>query len=93
MLRIRCLRSGVVAKCHVHFPGYSLDSENLMDMRRIYGGDPEGKITLLRSWAGEPGMEIDDPWYTRDFNGALSQIEEGCSGLLRVLLRKEPEKE
>ena len=38
-------------------------------------------------------MEIDDPWYTRDFNGALSQIEEGCSGLLRALLRKEPEKE
>ena len=70
-----------------------MDSENLMDMRRIYGGDPEGKITLLRSWAGEPGMEIDDPWYTRDFNGALSQIEEGCSGLLRALLRKEPEKE
>ncbi len=65
-----------------------MDSENLMDMRRIYGGDPEGKITLLRSWAGEPGMEIDDPWYTRDFDGALQQIEEGCRGLLTALLQR-----
>jgi protein-tyrosine phosphatase len=33
-------------------------------------------------WAGEPGREIDDPWYTRDFTGVLKQIEEGCRGLL-----------
>ena len=59
-----------------------MDTENLYDMRRIYGGDPEGKISLLRSWAGEPGMEIDDPWYTRDFRGALRQIEQGCRGIL-----------
>ena len=60
-----------------------MDTENLYDMKRIYGGDPDGKISLLRSWAGEPGMEIDDPWYTRDFRGALRQIEEGCKGILR----------
>ena len=65
-----------------------MDEENLWDMRRIYGGDPQGKITLLRSWAGEPGMEIDDPWYTRDFDGALQQIEEGCRGLLTALLQR-----
>ncbi len=62
-----------------------MDHENLYDMLRIYGGDPEQKITLLRSWAGEPGLEIDDPWYTRDFRGALDQIEEGCRGLLRKI--------
>ena len=60
-----------------------MDTENLYDMKRIYGGDPEGKISLLRSWAGEPGMEIDDPWYTRDFRGALRQIEDGCRGIIR----------
>ena len=59
-----------------------MDTENLYDMKRIYGGDPEGKISLLRAWAGEPGMEIDDPWYTRDFRGALRQIEEGCKGII-----------
>ena len=59
-----------------------MDDENLWDMNRIYGGDPEKKISLLMDWAGQPGREIDDPWYTRDFTGVLKQIEEGCRGLL-----------
>ncbi len=59
-----------------------MDDENLWDMKRIYGGDPEGKLSLLLSWAGETGREIEDPWYTRDFTGVLRQIEEGCRGLL-----------
>jgi protein-tyrosine phosphatase len=63
-----------------------MDTENLYDMKRIYGGDPEGKISLLRAWAGEPGMEIDDPWYTRDFGGALKQIEEGCRGIFQFII-------
>ena len=62
-----------------------MDDENMWDMKRIYGGDPEGKLSLLLSWAGKPGQEIDDPWYTRDFGGALRQIEEGCDGLIRFL--------
>ena len=59
-----------------------MDDENMRDMRRIYGGDPEGKLSMLMDWAGAPGREIDDPWYTRDFTGALRQIEEGCRGLM-----------
>ncbi len=66
-----------------------MDDENMWDMKRIYGGDPEGKLSLLLSWAGEPGREIDDPWYTRDFTGALRQIEQGCRGLLRSLGEQE----
>ena len=62
-----------------------MDDENLWFMKRIYGGDPQGKISLLLDWAGQPGQEIDDPWYTRDFTGALKQIEEGCAGLLRQI--------
>ena len=62
-----------------------MDGENLWFMRRIYGEDPDGKVSLLMGWAGEPGTEIDDPWYTRDFRGALEQIEAGCRGLLRQL--------
>lgn len=59
-----------------------MDDENLWDMRRIYGGDPDEKLSMLLDWAGMPGREINDPWYTRDFSGALRQIEEGCRGLL-----------
>ena len=60
-----------------------MDEENLWDMKRIYGGDPKGKISLLQDWAGNPGREIEDPWYTRNFNGVLRQIEEGCKGILK----------
>ena len=62
-----------------------MDDENLWDMKHIYGGDPEGKLTLLMDWAGYPGREIDDPWYTRDFTGVIRQIEDGCRGLLRSI--------
>lgn len=54
----------------------------MWDMRHIYGGDPEKKLSMLLDWAGMPGREIDDPWYTRDFTGVLRQIEDGCRGLL-----------
>ncbi len=66
-----------------------MDDENMWDMRRIYGGDPDGKLSMLLDWAGMPGREIDDPWYTRDFSGALRQIEQGCRGLLTALRSKE----
>ncbi len=63
-----------------------MDQENLYNMKRIYGKAASGRISLLRAWAGEPGQEIDDPWYTHDFRGALAQIEEGCRGLLAHVL-------
>ena len=62
-----------------------MDDENLWDMKRIYGGDPDKKLSMLLDWAGMPGREIDDPWYTRDFSGALQQIEDGCRGILKAL--------
>ena len=67
-----------------------MDDENMMNLRRIYGGDPEKKLSMLMDWAGKPGQEIDDPWYTRDFQGSLAQIEAGCKGFLeRMELRNE----
>ena len=66
-----------------------MDDENMWDMKRIYDGDPDGKLSMLLSWAGQPGREIDDPWYTRDFSGVLRQIEEGCRGLLQFIIHNE----
>ena len=65
-----------------------MDDENMWDMKFIYGGDPERKLSMLLDWAGQPGREIDDPWYTRDFTGALRQIEEGCRGILERISRQ-----
>ena len=54
---------------------------NLRNMLRITGGDPDGKLRLLMSFAGsdEP---IDDPWYTGRFSEVYDQIERGCRAML-----------
>ena len=62
-----------------------MDGENRADMRRIYGGDPDGKLSLLMDWAGQPGREVEDPWYTGNFGGVLDQIEAGCAGIMEKL--------
>ena len=62
-----------------------MDDENMVDMRRICGGDPDRKIHLLMEYAGRPGSEVADPWYTRDFKATWRDVEDGCKGLLDVL--------
>ena len=64
-----------------------MDRSNLRGMRRICGGDPDGKIRLLMDYTYRPG-EVADPWYTGDFEAAWRDISEGCAGLLRALFQK-----
>ena len=59
-----------------------MDEENLWDMRRIFGGDPAGKLRNFMDYAGQAGEEIADPWYTRDFERAYADIALACEGLL-----------
>ncbi len=61
-----------------------MDSANLRNMRRICGGDAEGKIHLLLDYTDRPG-DVADPWYTRDFEATWRDVEEGCRGLLEAL--------
>ena len=58
-----------------------MDRQNVRNMHRMLGGDPDGKIRLLLDFTGAPG-EVSDPWYTRDFDRAWNDIERGCRGLL-----------
>ena len=58
-----------------------MDQANLRNMRRICGGDPDGKLHLLLEYAGREG-DVADPWYTRNFDEAWQDIEAGCRGLL-----------
>ena len=62
-----------------------MDRENLHDMYRICGGDPDGKLHLLLEYAGRPGQEVADPWYTGDFEATYRDVTAGCSGLLKML--------
>lgn len=61
-----------------------MDSANLRNMKRICGGDSEGKISLLMDYTDRPG-DVADPWYTRDFNATWRDVNEGCAGLLKKL--------
>ena len=63
-----------------------MDHANIRNMNRICGGDPEGKIHLLLEYAGRPGEEVADPWYTRDFEATWRDVQAGCTGLLKQIL-------
>ena len=58
-----------------------MDGNNLRNMRRIFGGDPEGKLSLLLDWTGKPG-DVADPWYTGDFEATWKDVSRGCRSLL-----------
>ncbi len=62
-----------------------MDEENLWNMRRLFGGDPEGKLRNLLAYAGRPHDAIPDPWYTRDFEASWRDIQEACLGMLEAL--------
>ena len=66
-----------------------MDRANLRNMRRICGGDPAGKLRLLLEFAGRPGGEVADPWYTGDFDAAWRDVEAGCRGLLARLTARQ----
>ncbi|MBP3484547.1 MAG: low molecular weight phosphotyrosine protein phosphatase [Oscillospiraceae bacterium] len=62
-----------------------MDQANLRNMHRICGGDPEGKLHLLMDFTDRPD-DVADPWYTNDFEATWRDVEEGCRGLLDMLL-------
>lgn len=64
-----------------------MDSANLRNMRRICGGDPEGKIRRLLDFTDRPG-DVADPWYTGDFETTWRDVSRGCRGLLAALNQK-----
>lgn len=61
-----------------------MEQRHVDAMRRRFGTDAQGKARLLLDYTNMPG-DIADPWYTRDFETAYTQIEAGCRALLAQL--------
>ena len=59
----------------------AMDDENMCDLSRLTGGDPQGKCHLLLEYAGE-SREVADPWYTGNFEVTYVDITKGCRFLL-----------
>lgn len=64
-----------------------MDSANIRNMIRMLGGDPEGKVVKLLSFAGVD-RDISDPWYTGDFESTYRDVVQGCTALLQAVLRE-----
>ncbi len=61
-----------------------MEAENIKNMIRILGADPDGKLSLLLDHTDHP-RDIADPWYTRDFGAAWKDIYAGCKALFDKL--------
>ena len=60
------------------------DDENMYYLHRICGDQYTDKIHRLTEYSGQSG-EIDDPWYTRDFEKAYAEIYAGCEALFKKI--------
>ena len=57
-----------------------MDSANIRNMHRIFGGDLDGKIRRML-----PDRDVADPWYSGKFDVAFRDIYEGCEALIREM--------
>ena len=61
-----------------------MDGRNLVNAKRMLGGDKENKVKKLLSLTGSD-RDVADPWYTDDFTTAYRDIYEGCKALLEMI--------
>ena len=61
-----------------------MDNANIRNMHRLFGGDPDGKIKKLMDYTYRGG-DVDDPWYSGDFETTYRDISEGCAALLKIM--------
>ncbi len=61
-----------------------MDSYNIVNMLRIFGGDSEGKIHSMLEFVHSKA-DVADPWYTGDFDKTYEDIKAGCEALFEFL--------
>ena len=61
-----------------------MDDNNVRNLRRIVGSDPERKISKLMDYT-DRGGNVADPWYYGNFDVTYRDISEGCAALLAAL--------
>lgn len=62
-----------------------MEERNKRDLLRIIGEDKDNKIHLLLEYTDNI-KDIDDPWYSGDFDTVFNEINEGCIGLFNYLV-------
>ena len=63
-----------------------MDAENIANIEVLRPDGSDTEVRLFTDYAPESGMsEVPDPYYTRDFDGALDLIEDCARGLKAAL--------
>ena len=85
---IECCGKVAVQLSRLDYEKYDLiigmDSANIRNMHRLFGSDPDGKIKKLMDYTKRPG-DVDDPWYSGNFELAYRDILEGCEALFEII--------
>ncbi|MEQ9056730.1 MAG: low molecular weight protein-tyrosine-phosphatase [Roseovarius confluentis] len=64
----------------------AMDGKNLHDIERLRPSGSGTEVRLFMDYAeGRQGQDVPDPYYTRDFDGALDLIEFAAKGLLKSI--------
>ncbi len=58
-----------------------MDDQNLADVERMRPDGSKTPVRLFTDFADTPMSEVPDPYYTRDFDGALDLISDCAKGL------------
>ncbi len=58
-----------------------MDGENRHNMLRAFGGDKDGKVSLMLDFTDSP-RDVADPWFTHDFDATYEDVSKGCEALL-----------
>lgn len=61
-----------------------MEAVNVRNLKRMMPPELHHKISLLLEYTGSSD-DIDDPWYTGDFNATFNDIMAGCQALLAHL--------
>jgi len=83
MLRARQFRPGDFSDFDLII---GMDAENISDIERLRPADSQTPVARFLDYASLCGLrDLPDPYYTRDFDGALDLIEAASRGLVTAL--------
>lgn len=61
-----------------------MDRQNMRNMRPFVGNDPDNKVSMMLAHIDED-RDVDDPWYTGDFERTFRELFEACGAILEEL--------
>ena len=65
-----------------------MDKANIRNMKNLFGGDPENKVSLLLDYVGH-SRDVADPWWTGNFEETYRDVSAGVEAFYDFLTKKD----